>query len=65
MRNQPAVGEIERQQISSAGLGLRASMGRNLSLRMDWGHVLRGVNGIAGARAGDSRVHATLIWNFQ
>ncbi len=65
VRNQPAVGEIERQQISSAGLGLRASMGRNLSLRMDWGHVLRGVNGIAGARAGDSRVHATLIWSFQ
>ncbi len=65
VRNQPAAGEIERQQISSAGLGLRATMGRHLNLRVDWGHVLRGVNGIAGARAGDSRLHATLIWNFQ
>lgn len=65
VRNRPAAGEIERQQISSAGLGLRGVMGRNLSLRMDWGHVLRGVIGITGARAGDTRLHATLVWNFQ
>ena len=64
-RNQPAPGEIAEQMIGSAGLGLRGTWGRSLSLRMDWGSVTRGVTGITGSRVGDQRLHATLIWNFQ
>ena len=64
-RNQPAVGEIAEQNIGGAGLGLRGSWGRSMSLRLDWGSVTRGVTGIAGSRVGDQRLHATLIWNFQ
>lgn len=63
-RNQPAAGEIAEQNIASAGLGLRASMGRSLSLRIDWGHVTRGAAG-AGTQAGAQKLHATMIWNFQ
>ena len=64
-RNQPAAGEIPEQVISSAGLGLRAIWGRNMSLRLDWGHALRNTAGATGTQAGAHRLHATLIWNFQ
>ena len=64
LRNQPAAGEIPSQVISSAGLGLRAAYGRNLSLRMDWGYVLKGVTGITGPASSDQKLHASMAWVF-
>ena len=63
-RNQPAPGEIESQAISSVGLGLRAAYGRSLSLRMDWGYVLKGVTGINGPVSSDQKLHASMAWVF-
>ncbi|MDD2811561.1 ShlB/FhaC/HecB family hemolysin secretion/activation protein [Rhodoferax sp.] len=64
LRNQPALGEIPSQTISSMGLGLRAAYGRHLTLRMDWGYVLKGVTGIHGPAASDQKLHASMAWVF-
>ncbi|BCO28971.1 hypothetical protein MIZ03_3881 [Rhodoferax lithotrophicus] len=64
LRNQPAAGEIPSQAISSVGLGLRAAYGRNLTLRMDWGYVLKGVTGITGPVSSDQKLHASMAWVF-
>lgn len=63
-RNQPAAGEVPSQVISSVGLGLRAAYGRNLTLRMDWGYVLKGVTGITGPASSDQKLHASMAWVF-
>ncbi len=63
-RNQPAPGEIGEQTIASAGLGLRASLGRSLSVKMDWGYVLRGAVLATGSQRGGQKLNLGLIWNF-
>ena len=68
-RNSPLPGEIGSQTLSSAGLGLRLAYGRHASARADWGRVMRGMTGSAGAAptgavSGDSRLHMSLAWNF-
>ena len=64
-RNQPAVGEIAEQTVSSVGLGLRAAYGRNLTLRMDWGYVVKGVpTGASGPAKADQKLNATAAWLF-
>ena len=64
LRNQPAVGETASQTISSAGLGLRVAYGRSLTMRMDWGYVLKGVAGITGPVSSDQKLHASMAWVF-
>lgn len=64
-RNNPAASETAEQSIASAGLGLRASFGRTLSLRLDWGHALRGVASSAGTQKGDQKMHASVVWVLQ
>ena len=64
-RNNPAPGEIDGQTIASAGIGLRASYGRGLSIRLDWAHAIRGVADTAGTQAGNQKLHASAIWMFQ
>ena len=63
-RNQAAAGEIPGQAISSVGLGLRAAYGQHLTLRVDWGYVLKGVSGINGPVSGDQKLHASMAWVF-
>lgn len=41
-RIQALPGEIENQHIASAGLGMRFGIGKSLSIRLDYGHVLDG-----------------------
>jgi hemolysin activation/secretion protein len=64
-RNQPAPGEIPEQTIAGAGLGLRASYARQMSLRLDWGFATQGVAGTAGTQTGHQRVHASMVWLFK
>jgi hemolysin activation/secretion protein len=66
-RNSPLPGEIESQTLSSVGLGLRASYGRQASARVDWGFVTRGLDAAPGAvfngvGQGDSRLHVSVVW---
>ena len=66
-RNSPLPGEIESQTLSSVGVGLRASYGRQASARVDWGFVTRGVDGTPGAVSngagrGDRRLHMSFVW---
>jgi len=68
-RNNPLAGEIAEQNISSAGLGLRLAIGRQLSGRLDWGYVTKGVTApvgttVSGAKTGESKLHGTAVWNF-
>ena len=64
-RNQPAPGEIVEQNITGAGLGLRASYARQMSLRLDWGFATQGVAGTAGTQTGQQRLHASMVWLFK
>lgn len=59
-------GEIATQAVASAGLGLRWGWRSRLSLNLDWGHVLNGVEDPAGqsTRTGDDRIHANLAVRF-
>jgi hemolysin activation/secretion protein len=41
-RNDVLPGEIESASISSTGLALRSTIGRNASLQLDYGHVIEG-----------------------
>jgi hemolysin activation/secretion protein len=50
-------GELRGTTIAGAGLGLRVLLPRQLTLQLDYGHVLRG--GATG-RAGANRLHARL-----
>lgn len=64
-RNQPAPGEIVEQSITGAGVGLRASYARQMSLRLDWGFANLGVAGAAGTQSGQQRLHASMVWIFK
>ena len=63
-RNQPQAGEIASQSISSMGLGLRAAYGRQLTGRIDWGYVLKGVSASTGTARADQKLHASMAWVF-
>ncbi|MBL8484360.1 MAG: BamA/TamA family outer membrane protein, partial [Rhodocyclaceae bacterium] len=65
-RNAAQPGEPERQGVASAGLGLRLDYSSYLRLRLDWAHILKGSGDTsdAVARAGDERIHASLLVNF-
>ncbi len=64
-RNQPAPGEIAEQNISGAGLGLRANYARQMSLRLDWGFATHGVLGNSGTQTGHQRLQASVVWLFK
>jgi hemolysin activation/secretion protein len=56
-RNDALPGEATRQSANSAGVGLRVSRGRYLSLQMDYGRV---VSATDPQQKGDQRLHALL-----
>jgi hemolysin activation/secretion protein len=60
-RVNPAPGEIHRQHIASAGLGVRFAHGTNFALRADWAMVW---NEGGNQSSGDSRVHFSLSYVF-
>jgi len=60
-RVNPAPGEIQRQHIASAGLGLRLAHGTNFAARVDWAMVW---NEGGNQGSGDTRVHFSLSYVF-
>jgi hemolysin activation/secretion protein len=60
-RAQPAPGESVAQGVASAGIGLRVRRNERLDLRLDWAWVL---DPGAARERGDSRVHASLSYDF-
>ena len=60
-RNNPAPGEVQRQHIASAGLGIRFAHSTNFSLRADWAMVW---NEGGNQGSGDGRVHFSLSYVF-
>jgi hemolysin activation/secretion protein len=60
-QNDPLPGEQAHENIASAGLGLRFSYARKLSIRLDYGVVTQ-----AGGtqKTGDSRLHGSLLWFY-
>lgn len=57
----PQPGEMVQDSITSAGIGLRFGLDKNLSVRMDYGHVL---NGGADKNKGDEHLHASMAYTF-
>ena len=60
-RLKPQPGEDAEAGIASAGLGLRFGLKDNLSIRLDYGHVL---DGGGGKDPGDGRLHASVAYVF-
>ena len=56
-RNDALPGEVTHQSVNSAGVGFRLTRGRNLTLQMDYGHV---VSTSDPQEKGDQRLHAML-----
>jgi hemolysin activation/secretion protein len=56
-RNQPLPGELKRESIASAGLGLRYSFGKLLFFQADYGRV---IDGGQNRPSGKERLHARL-----
>ncbi len=65
-RKAPQPGEIATQAVASSGLGVRWNWRDRLSLNLDWGHVLNGVEDPDGqsTRRGDDRVHFNVAVRF-
>jgi len=61
VRNDPLPYEASRQNIASAGFGVRLSRGSNLSLRLDYAFVLD-QGGVQGK--GDARMHMMFAYIF-
>lgn len=61
LRNRPAAGEQRGESIASAGVGLRASIGRSLNLRLDYGVV---TDAGGSRRTGEGRLHGSVLWFF-
>lgn len=57
-RNNLAAGELAHTSIGSAGIGLRAALGKYLTLQMDYGRVLEA--GASMRKKGDQRLHFRL-----
>lgn len=60
LRNQPAVDETAEMQITSSGLGIRASYQDKISLRLDVAHIKNDRDVLLH----DDRVHAQIAWTF-
>jgi hemolysin activation/secretion protein len=60
-RNQPLPGEETSASVQSAGVGVRVTRGNNLSLQVDYGHV---VTASDAQQRGEQRVHARLAMYF-
>ena len=60
-RLEPQPGESAEAGVASAGLGLRFGLGKTLSARLDYGHVL---DGGADRQAGEGRLHASLAYLY-
>jgi hemolysin activation/secretion protein len=60
-------GKLASDQLSSAGFGLRYSLGW-LNLSADWGHIVTGANpaatGVIVPKAGDEKLHVNLTARF-
>lgn len=59
-------GEIESESILSTGVGLRWNWSEWVSLVLDWGYVLNGVDErrVGGTQEGDSRFHFNLFMRY-
>jgi hemolysin activation/secretion protein len=60
-RINPAPGEVHRQHIASAGLGIRIAHSTNFALRADWAMVW---NEGGNQGSGDSRLHFSVSYVF-
>jgi hemolysin activation/secretion protein len=60
-RNDALPGEITHQSVGSAGVGIRLTRGRNLSVQMDYGRV---VSATDPQQKGDQRLHAMLAVTY-
>lgn len=60
VRNYPAVDEIAEVQLTSVGLGVRASYKDKISLRLDVAHIENDRNMLLH----DDRVHGQIAWTF-
>lgn len=60
-RNNALAGELNRESISSAGLGVRVNIGQSLSLEMDYGVV---VESGGSQDEGDGRLHVAMNWAY-
>ena len=60
-RNDPVPGDLERQSISSAGMGLRAGIKKNFFLRVDAGSV---IDEGGSQHRGDVLVHFGILASF-
>lgn len=56
-REKPQPGEDASQKVSSAGIGLRWTLGNDIAAQLDYAHVLQGA---AGQEAGDKRFHGRI-----
>jgi len=66
-RNNALAGELNRESISSAGLGLRVDIAQSLNLQLDYGVVIEsgGSQDEGGSRQkGDGRLHVSLNWAY-
>ena len=63
-RENPLPGEIDAQNISSTGIGIRwTSPSNNWSFKLDLAHVLEGVDRVPDAtQDGDNRAHFSLVY---
>lgn len=58
-------GELPKSSIASTGLGVRATVDKSLSVRLDWGTVVDGyVLGSQHRGSRDNRLHANLVFSF-
>lgn len=60
-RNEALPGEITHEWIGSAGVGIRFTRGRNISVQMDYGRV---VNATDSQLKGDQRLHALIALTY-
>lgn len=60
-RNKALPDELNRESISSAGLGLRVDIAQSLNLQMDYGVV---VEAGGSQREGDKRLHVAMNWAY-
>lgn len=55
----PLPGEQSQEFLASVGVGMRMSIGQDVSLRFDYGHGLTNVPGVT-----NDRLHLGLVWQF-
>ena len=60
-RNNPQPSDIAREHLSSIGIGMRWTLGKDLALQADYANVLQGSS---LTESGDWKLHARLGWFF-